>query len=208
MSKWKEFWKGNIPASSMVLITVLALGIGFFAGVRYADSVYLKIQSGKSQAGMNLPEGHPAISQAEGLGQGMDYQEAIRSLETQVKKEPGNSSLLIQLGNLYSDIGQFPQAGIYYERALKIEPSLADVWVDCGVAYREIKQSEKALACFKTALSCDSAHPIAWYNLGVVYQYDFHQPAEAKKAWQSFLKMAPDSPLAPQIRQQLNSRIN
>jgi len=205
MPNWKETGKGSVSTGVMVIITLLALGVGFFAGVRYADSVYLKIQQQKGITGMNLPEGHPDITSSQEMGEGMDYQEAIQSLEAQLKKKPGDFSLLVHLANLYSDSGQFTKAANYYDKALQINPEQADVWVDYGVACRELKQPQKAIDCFKAALARDSAHPIAWYNLGIVYQHDLHNPAEARKAWQTFLKIDPNSPLASQIQEQMKN---
>jgi tetratricopeptide (TPR) repeat protein len=205
MPNWKKTGKASLSPGAMVIITLLALGAGFFAGVRYADSVYLKIQRQKGITGMNLPPGHPDISASLEKEEGMNYPEAIQALEAQLKKKPGDFTLLVHLANLYSDSGQFTKAVNYYEKALKLHPEEADVWVDYGVACRELKQPRKAIACFQTALARDSAHPIAWYNLGVVYQHDLHNTVEANKAWQAFLKIDPNSPLASPIQEQIKN---
>ncbi len=55
-------------------------------------------------------------------------------LLAQLKANPNNAEVLVQLGNLYYDGQSFPQAIDYYEKALKIQPNNADVRTDLGTA--------------------------------------------------------------------------
>jgi tetratricopeptide (TPR) repeat protein len=199
-------WNETIAVKWIIILLVLSMGVGFFIGVRYADHVYLRLQRQRNiggTSGRSLPEGHPDISKGVPETNPETIQTSIIGLEDLLKKDPGNLSLMIHLGNLYADNQQTEKAIKVYEKALKIEPNQPEVWVDCGVMQRDLKQLDKAENYFNRALSYDSTQAFAYYNLGVVYAYDRNQPPKAISYWKKLIQLHPETPIAMEARQQI-----
>jgi len=78
-----------------------------------------------------------------------------------------------------------------YERALELQPKDPKLLTDLGIAYRGLGSPQAAIARFREAAAADPKHLESRYNLGVVLLNDLHQPVEAKKAWEEYLRVAP-----------------
>ena len=127
----------------------------------------------------------------------------IRQLESLTKANPGNVQAWIALGNAQMDAQRFSEAIIAYQRALDIDPKNVDVRVDMGTCYRGVGQPEKAIEEYRKAIKVNPRHPMAYMNSGVVLAYDLNRKAEAKKAFEKYLELAPNAPNAAQIREEL-----
>src|ERR1700740_1485445 len=66
-------------------------------------------------------------------------------LLAQLKNDPNNPTLLYQIGNLYYDAQQYPDAVKYYENALRINPKETNVRTDLGTAYHLMGQPDQAI---------------------------------------------------------------
>src|SRR5512135_1149572 len=128
-------------------------------------------------------------------------QDDTKLLEEFVKKEPGNVDAWIKLGNAQMDSRRFNEAIDAYQKALAINPKNVDVRVDMGTCYRNVRKPDLAVAEYRKALDIDPRHLNALKNLGVVYADDLQDKAQAAKAFEKFLELAPNDPDAPQIRQ-------
>jgi len=127
----------------------------------------------------------------------------IQRLETIAKANAGNATAWIALGNAQMDAQRFAEAIISYQRALDIDPKNVDVRVDMGTCYRGVGQPERAIEEYKKGMTYNPRHPMAYMNAGVVYAYDLGKKAEAVKSFEKYLELAPNSPNAADIRQQI-----
>jgi tetratricopeptide (TPR) repeat protein len=127
------------------------------------------------------------------------------SLRTLLMSNPKNLDALIELGNLYYDQGQFAQAVEWYGKALEIDPRNPNVRTDRGTSYWNINRPDEAIVEFKKSLQVDPEHQQTLYNLGLVYLQGKNNVAEAKKAWQTLLKVNPNHPNHADIERQLAS---
>ncbi len=116
------------------------------------------------------------------------------ALEETVKRDPKNTALLIQLGNLYSDHRAYLKAIQYYTRALELDPRNANVRTDLGTAYWYADFPQEAITAYKKALFIDPSHVEALFNLGVVYENGLKDYARAISAWEKLLEFHPHSP--------------
>lgn len=133
-----------------------------------------------------------------------DLQKQIDVLRSILKDDPKNPNVLIQLGNLYFDVGRFDQAIEMYSKALKIDPKNAGVRTDMGIMYRRKGDYEKAIAEFKKAADIDPKHAHSRYNLGIVFLHDKGDIKEAIKAFEDYLRVEPTGPRAENIRNQMD----
>lgn len=126
-------------------------------------------------------------------------------LEAELKSDPKNEALLIQLGNLYSDHRAYPKAIEYYNRALQLNPRNVNVRTDLGTAYWYAGSPQKAVAAYKKALSIDPSHIQTLFNLGVVYKDGLKDYARAIAVWEKILKFHPDSPETTRVEHMIES---
>jgi cytochrome c-type biogenesis protein CcmH/NrfG len=131
----------------------------------------------------------------------------------QLKADPNNPQLLTELGNVYYDAKQYPQAIGYYKQSLAIRPGDANVRTDMGTAYFYNGDPDSAIGEFNTVLKATPDHASALFNLGIVKWRGKSDAAGAAEAWERLLKAHPDHPerakiesLLAEVRQQRASK--
>jgi len=179
----------------------LSIAIAFFAGivvgvitaVYYEDKAPIISPIVKQSTSSTAPAASPA-----------DLQKQIDTLRSNLKDDPKNLNVLIQLGNLYFDAEQFDQAIEAYSKALEIDPNNADVRTDMGIMYKKKRNYDRAIAEFKKAAELNPRHVNSRYNLGIVLLHDKGDIKGAIKAWEDYLRVEPTGPRADNIRSQMD----
>ena len=118
----------------------------------------------------------------------------VQALQTVAEKDPKNTESRVQLGNLFFDAEQYPQAITWYEQAFALNPADPNVSTDLGVAYYYTNQPDKALAQFDKSLATDPKHIKTLLNVGIVRAFGKNDLAGAAKAWEEVVAISPDSP--------------
>jgi len=118
----------------------------------------------------------------------------IKALEDAAGQNPKDVQPRVQLGNIFFDAEQYPQAITWYEQALALNPDDPNVSTDLGVAYYYTNQPDRALAQFDKSLSLDPKHTKTLLNVGIVRAFGKQDLAGAGKAWQQVVDLAPNSP--------------
>jgi len=118
-----------------------------------------------------------------------------------LKSDPRNSALLYQIGNLYYDAQQYPEAVKYYEEALKIDPKQTDVRTDMATAYHLMGQPDRAIQEYDAVLQIDSEHANALFNEGMVKWQDKTDLTGAIASWKRLLEAHPDYPQRDRVQQ-------
>lgn len=163
--------------------------VGFLAGVLFSAWKLDTVAPGKA----------PRMEAREHDTQ-TELKARIAGLEKMLQVKPDDLGALIQLGNDYFDTGNHEKAVEYYQKALKIDPRNADVMTDMGISYRKLGRPGDSVNAFKKALEANPGHPLALFNMGIVLRDDLHDTEGALKAWETFLKVAEDSPHAVMVR--------
>jgi tetratricopeptide (TPR) repeat protein len=120
----------------------------------------------------------------------------VKALESVAQQNPRDAQPRIQLGNLYFDAEQYPQAITYYEQAMALDDRDPNVSTDLGVAYYYTNQPDRAIAQFTHSLSLDARHTKTLLNLGIVRAFGKQDLAGAQQAWEQVVAIAPSSPEA------------
>jgi cytochrome c-type biogenesis protein CcmH/NrfG len=110
----------------------------------------------------------------------------------QLESDPKNSALLYQIGNLYYDAQQYPEAAKYYENSLKIDPKATDVRTDMATAYHLMGQPDRAIEEYDAVLKIDGKHANALFNEGMVKWQDKMDFSGAIALWKRLLEVHPD----------------
>jgi cytochrome c-type biogenesis protein CcmH/NrfG len=118
----------------------------------------------------------------------------VSALQDAAAKSPKDAQPRVQLGNIFFDGEQYPQAITWYEQAIAIDPNDPNVSTDLGVAYHYTNQPDRALTQFDRSLTIDPKHIKTLLNVGIVRAFGKQDLAGAGTAWQQVVDLAPDSP--------------
>ena len=174
--------KNYMRKETALLISLLALAVGFFGGVFLG--VY---KSGSSMQGM--PAGGSAAAQR-------DLKDQIAALEKETRENPSNVAAWIELGNAYFDSDQYETSIQAYHKALDLKPDNADVWTDMGVMQRKAGRPQEAVKAFDQAIAVNPKHEVSRLNKGIVLFHDLQDAAGALRAWEGLLEINPTA-MAP-----------
>ncbi|MDP2318430.1 MAG: tetratricopeptide repeat protein [Acidobacteriota bacterium] len=121
-------------------------------------------------------------------------QSRVQALQTVAEGDPKNIESRVQLGNMFFDSEQYPQAITWYEQAFALNPADPNVSTDLGVAYYYTNQPDRALAQFEKSLVADPRHTKTLLNVGIVRAFGKNDLPGAAKAWEEVVALSPDSP--------------
>ena len=168
------------------LVALLALAVGFFAGVMFAifksDSAPVP-----GQPRAQMPQAQSPQPQAVDPGR----LNMIAALEKETQANPANVKSWIELGNSYFDTGQHEKSIQAYRKALEINPNNANVWTDMGVMYRRSGNPQEAINSFDKAAEVDPKHEVSRMNKGIVLLHDMNDIDGAINAWEDLLEVNP-----------------
>jgi len=176
-----------------------------------ADSIVLAIAGvlfgvivgwvlGSQQARTSVPVA-PQAAQTPAAGQAAQQgsravpvdPERARALENVAQQNPKDAQPRVQLGNMYFDAEQYPQAISWYEQAFALEKKDPNLSTDLGVAYYYTNQPDRAIAQFEHSLSVDPKHVKTLLNMGIVRAFGKQDLEGAAKAWEQVVAIDPNS---------------
>lgn len=196
---------GNWTSTQAYVLSVICLLVGVAVGYLVRGSAPAETVAANApqaaaspmgtQGGMTGAAPQPTPEQ---LRQMADTQ--AQPLLAQLKTDPNNAQLLYQIGNLYYDAQQYPDAVKYYEASLKIDPKATDVRTDLGTAYHLIGNPDRALEEYDQVLKIDGKHANALFNEGMVKWQDKMDINGAVAAWKHLLETNPDYPQRDRVQ--------
>ena len=181
MGRKEKKTEGNyVRKETFLMVTLLALAVGFFGGVVFA--VF------KSDS--KIP-GQSASMQAQPQAAAPGASDRIAALERQTEANPGDTKAWTELGNAYFDTNQFEKSVSAYRKSLELDPSNPNVWTDMGVMYRRSGKPEEAIKAFDQAIAADPKHEVSRMNKGIVLLHDLNDFNGAISAWEGLLEVNP-----------------
>ena len=129
----------------------------------------------------------------------------VQALESAAAQNAKDPQPRVQLGNVFFDAEQYPQAIQWYEQAIKLEPNDANVSTDLGVAYYYTNQPDRALTQFDHSLKVEPNHAKTLLNVGIVKAFGKQDLEGARQAWEQLIKLAPDSAEGQAAKRALDS---
>jgi tetratricopeptide (TPR) repeat protein len=121
-------------------------------------------------------------------------QERVKALESVAQQNPKDAQPRVQLGNMYFDAEQYPQAISWYEQAFALNAKDPNLSTDLGVAYYYTNQPDRAIEQFEHSLSIDAKHTKTLLNMGIVRAFGKQDLQGAAQAWEQVVAIAPNSP--------------
>jgi len=181
----REPSRDGIPHSTVLLISLLALGVGFLGGVVF--SAYKTGSGAKMPA--SVPGPAPTAQAPEPISEAQTKR--LAELKRETAEHPNNADAWKQLGNLYFDTHNFTGAIDAYKRSMALDPDNADVQTDLGVMYRRNGQPKEAVEAFDRAIRIDPRHEVSRFNKGVVLLHDLNDREGAIRVWEELVAMNP-----------------
>ncbi len=200
-----EAKQGQWTSTQAYVLSVICLMVGVAVGYLVRGSApesstgtSVNAAALPSQPG-SMPNGAAQQPTPEQLRHMADTQ--AEPLLAQLKSDPRNSALLYQIGNLYYDAQQYPEAVKYYDESLKIDPKATDVRTDMATAYHLMGQPDRAIQEYDAVLKMDGKHANALFNRGMVKWEDKKDLAGAIASWKRLLEVHPDYPQRDRVQQ-------
>lgn len=98
-----------------------------------------------------------------------DTVNAVEALQAGFEKYPDNSSIMVQLINIYLNSNKVDEAMKYLELAIENDPNNASFHFARGSLYDKINELDKAVEAYKKAIEIKEDYADAYYNLGAIY---------------------------------------
>jgi cytochrome c-type biogenesis protein CcmH/NrfG len=174
MARQQKIVEGNyVRKETFLIVTLLALAVGFFGGVVF--SVFKSDSKIPGQSAPMQPQPQAATPADS---------DRIAALERQTEANPGDSKAWTELGNAYFDASQFEKSISAYRKSLELDPGNPNVWTDMGVMYRRNGKPEDAIKAFDQAIAADPKHEVSRMNKGIVLLHDLNDFDGAIRAWE------------------------
>jgi len=194
-------WTSTQAYVLSVICLLVGVAVGYLArGSASVDPAAVQAQAppGATVPQTGMPPGTAQQPTPEQLRQMADTQ--AQPLLAQLKSNPNNVSLLAQIGNIYYDAQQYPDAVKYYEDSLKLDPKATDVRTDMATAYHLMGQSDRAVQEYEQVLKIDGKHANALFNEGMVKWQDKMDLNGAIAAWKRLLETNPNYPQKDRVQ--------
>ena len=127
----------------------------------------------------------------------------VRALRAEVRAKPADVAARLALAQAYLGSQNGRAALAQYEEAAKLDPTNPEPFAYSGWLIRLQGLPDQGLTLIDKAISIRPDYPDARFFKGVILFRDKSQPDAAIAEFQRYLVAAPDSPLAPQVRQLL-----
>lgn len=180
--------------AAICLIAGLAIGYVCAGSSSTASAAHTVETAAAPSPGNPAGDAHP-VSFAD-LKQMADKQAA--PLLRQLSSNPGNASVLAQIGAIYHVAHQYSEAAAWYQRAVQSDPRNADLRTKLATSLYRQGDVDGALAQLNEALKIDSSDTNALFNLGMIRLQGKADGRGAVAAWRRLLKTNPQ--LSPDRR--------
>jgi Tfp pilus assembly protein PilF len=116
---------------------------------------------------------------------------AIFYFKESLRLDPQRAGAYVNLGAVYSRMGNLEEAVKSLRKAIQIDPKRAEAYYNLGLIYRRQNQSELAVQAYREALHLNPQMPDAHYNLANVL-LDVGRYGQAATHYQNVLEMNPN----------------
>ena len=181
-------WQSKQVYAMAVICLVVGLAIGYMFRGSQSPAVPAELRA-------NAPPTAPAASLSghrpslEEMKQMAD-QKAAPLLE-QLKSDPNNGGLLVQVGNIYKATHQFKEAVGYYDKALNIDPKNVPLRTEMASCMYYSGDIDGAIRQLQQTLRYDPNDANSLFNLGMIRWQGKQDAKGALAAWQQLLKSNP-----------------
>jgi tetratricopeptide (TPR) repeat protein len=133
-----------------------------------------------------------------------EKRQRLEQLQQWVARDSNNFAAVLELANLYYDLGRFAEAVPLYRRYVAADPAAAEVRIDYASALFASGQEEAGIAELQRVLERFPDHPIALFNLGVFWAQQ-GKWEQARQMFERLIRLHPQLSLSERARQALRT---
>lgn len=141
------------------------------------------------------------------LGQTCDmlkeYERAVDHYRRAIELHPNFIEARNNLGAVHIRLGAIDEAIDEFKGAIEINPYHPGLHNNLGYLYGKRNLIRQALGAYHRALELDPENPEVHKNLGLIYYYKVKDYEKAIDFWEKYLKMNPEDPQNPSIREKI-----
>ncbi len=175
---------------------ILVLGMFWVFLVMIVTQVYDNV------TGRGMPAGPAAVPTPTGTAEADVTIQRLADLQACVANNPNNLDCMLDLANLYYDLGQYPQAQTAFEAAVKLDPHNVGALVKLSGSYIRQNNFDQAVRTLEQAIQLQPNSPELHLLLGLsLSKLEPPQTARAVAEWRQVISLDPNSALGDQARQ-------
>jgi len=183
-------WKATQVYTMAAVCLALGLALGYlFRGSQAQPTASLPPdipQTTAKPAAMGGGHPMPTIEQMKHMAD-----KKAEPLLAQLKVDPNNASLLIQVGKIYESTHQFKEAADYYQKALQVNPKDVATRTQMASCLYYEGDVDEAIGQLQQALHDQPKDANSLFNLGMIKWKGKNDASGAVAAWQQLLKSNP-----------------
>jgi tetratricopeptide (TPR) repeat protein len=178
------------------------LGTAYHSLGRYQEAVRVLVKAVEMNPNLAGPLSNLGAAY-HGMG---EHEKAVEYLLRAIELRPNYGEAYSNLGAAYHSIGQYEKAIESIRQVISISPDLADgfAYMNLGAAYHSLGKYDDAVNYLKEAVKRSPNLTDAHFNLGTAFLMS-NRPTEAKPHFLKVLRLNPNDPQAPMIRQWLRA---
>ena len=130
-----------------------------------------KLPTGKKGPTLPLKSGDEHVMLGLKAYKQAHFEVAEAQLEASLDKprvEYKTEEVLVMLGNVHQELGQYDKAFKNFKQALEVNPQYYTAWVNQGILYRLTKKPDEAMRCYNEALKIAPNDPYLLTSLGAL----------------------------------------
>lgn len=93
----------------------------------------------------------------------------VTAPEATAQANPNSAQAQFELGNAYTNAGQWEQAQAAYQKAIELNPNFQSAYANLGVVYYQLGQLDLSASQYQKALELNPNDGDVAYNLGALY---------------------------------------
>jgi len=186
--------------SQVYVLAAVCLVIGLAVGYLFRGSRSPAPPASVAQdQAASLPPGHAAMG-APGMSGGQPTLDQMKQMAdqkaapllAQLKNDPRNADLLINLGNIYFSTHQFKTAADYYGKSLEVKPKNIAIRTQMASCLYYLGDADGSLQQLTQATTDDPKDANSLFNLGMIRWKAKKDSKGALAAWAQLLKTNPE----------------
>jgi cytochrome c-type biogenesis protein CcmH/NrfG len=182
-----EFWRPRVVYAMATVCLLLGLAIGYLlrgseSQPAVASSATQPHPQGAASGSMQMPSWEQMKTMAD---------KQVDPLLAQLKSDPMNKDLLLQVAYFYKSAHQFKDAAAYFDRALQVDPKNTVAQTEMASCLYYDGDIDRAIAALEAALKLKPHDANSLFNLGMIRWKGKQDATGAIAAWKELLKTNP-----------------
>jgi len=193
-----EFWRPKVVYGMATVCLLLGLAIGYL--LRGSGSPAAKSSSPTQPNPARASQGSqmPSLEQMKAMAD-----RKVEPLLKQLKSDPKNKELLIEIASFYKSAHLFKDAAAYLDRALQIDPKNIAIRTEMASCLYFDGNVDGALSALQESLRQNPKDANALFNLGLIRWKGKNDAVGAIAAWKELLKTNPNLEKKPIVERMI-----